>query len=297
MKFDIIRAAKGMGARAVFLAKERSPELCFVGGVICILGAGYFTWNAKAKCEEVLKEHKENLERVKKTEEAVNSGEIDPEKYTSKMARADRRHYMMKTAVAFVKIFAPIVLLTLGGFTLFGKSTLIYKGRYLASAAICAEQNKYIKQLEEQIGEEKLKELSPKSPEDEGKPGVLKKPNEFWFDELSGNFIEGDGFANKNFLQMQEIFWDNKLQAEGAIFGNQVIKSLHLWTGSNKIRGTKKGQNCGWTLSKNPRDGAAGHISFGIDWENAPLEFFEKPVLIRLNWDATEIIDRAGLAA
>lgn len=290
MMFNVIRAAKSAGAKVVFFAKDKSPEICFIGGVAGVIAAGYFTWNAKAKCEKVLEEHRADMERIQEALDTVD-------RYTIQDAKADKRRYGMKAAVGFAKIFAPIVLLTLGSFTLFGKSTLIYKGRYLATAAVCAEQNKYIKQLEAQIGKKKLEELEPKTLEEFNSSDTLKSPTSFFFDSNSKNFERGDGYANRLFLMLQEQYWNDKLQSEGVIFGNQVIKALDLCTNNkNKyVKGTKKGQTYGWSTSEDPAHGADGCLSFGVNYD-LPDEYFEEGVLIKFNWDKTPILGRSGMS-
>lgn len=299
MKFDLVDTLKVVGKKTAFALKDKSPELCFIGGVGALIAAGYFVWNGKAKCEEILEEHKKNMDRVKETEEAVRNGDIDPQEYTPKQAAADKRHYCMKTAIAFVKVFAPIVILTITSIGLFGKSTAIYKSRYLASVAVCAEQSKYIKQLEEQIGEEKLEDLKIKSPDEpeDGERDPLIPPNSFWFDERSCNFVPGDPVANRTFLINMQNYYDDEVHHGVPVLGNDVIRALDIKTGNDPKapQGTQKGQIMGWTNSKNPADGAAGFVDFGCFDIHKNVDFGE-PILLTFNWDKTPIISRCGMS-
>lgn len=280
MKFDLIQAGRHLAGKAIFFAKDKSPEICFVGGIACIIGAGYFLWNAKGKCAEVLEEYRKDMEPVKEMEKLVESGVIPLERHKEAISniKKDRLAFGMKAAVAFVRIFAPVVLLTLGGFALFGKSTAIYKGRYLASAAVCAEQNRYIEELQKGEG---------------GELKIPKGPYVLWFDERSREFVPGDAEGNKMRLIRAITYAEDKRRTEGACFGNQFIKFLDLHTGNERIIGTQVGQIMGWSDSKNPEDGAAGYVDVGIDWDNTD---FGEPILLIPNWDKTPLWNRCGMA-
>ena len=293
MSFNLLTKARGLAGRAFLIAKDKSPELCFVGGIAAMVAAGYFVWNGKDKVRKALYDHKEAMAKIKEKEQQVKDGEISIEEYPLKEAKRARFRTNMKTAVAFVKIFAPIVLLSLGSVTLFGKSTAIYKGRYLASAAVITEQNKYIKSLEDQI-EGGLPE--GKTLHDTLAEMDLEGPFEFWFDERSREFDVSEYAHDTNkrtLLKMQRVLND-KLQAEWAMYGNQAIKYMDLHTGNeHSCIGTDAGQIKGWTLSENPDDGADGFIDFGIDWDNTD---FSQAVLIRFNWDKKPLPGRIGMA-
>lgn len=297
MKFDLINTAKSAASRVAFFMKDKSPELCFVGGVVSLIAAGYFVWNGKAKCEEAMKKHEERMKRIQELEEAVRKGALDPAEITPKEIKGQKRHYCMKTAVEFAKIFAPIAILTITSIGLFGKSTAIYKGRYLASAAVCTQQSKYIKQLEEQLGEDKVKELSTPV-KDPDTMVILAPPLSeapvFFFDCRSREWIDGDPEATKcNLKRLYNVANDLLRINKKGIFLNQIVKLLDLHTGTDCIIGTEQGQIYGWSMSKNPDDGADGYIDFGVDWDNTD---FSQDVLIRFNCDKRPLLGRSGMS-
>lgn len=292
---SILTTVKGIAARGFMIVKDKSPELCFIGGVVAMAAAGYCLWNGKEKVKKALDERTDAMADIKFKEQMVNDGELSPEEYPLKKAKSERFHTNMKTAVAFVKIFAPIVLLSVGSVALFGKSTSIYKGRYLASAAVIAEQNKYIKSLENQVVESTPGGLPEGMTLQEFLATLdLSGPYEFWFDERSREFIDGNYDANrKTLLRMYRILNDKK-RAEWALYLNQVIKYMDIHTGNeHSCMGTDLGQIMGFSMSKNPEDGAEETIEFGIDWDNTD---FSKPVLLRFNCDKKPLIGRVGMA-
>lgn len=283
---SILSSAKGFAGRALLFAKDKSPELCFVGGVIALIGAGYCLWNGKDKCRKILDDHKDSMAEIKEDETA--------EKCTPKQAKSRRFRTNMKTAVAFAKVFVPIALLSVGSVTLFGKSTAIYKGRYLASAAVIAEQNKQISALqgvlEGNLPEGKtIQDVLQEAGLDLGGPVY-----ELWFDERSREFILGDYDANRDtLLRMIRVLTD-KLHGEWAIYLNQIIKYMDLHTGNEHgTIGIDAGQIMGVSLSTNPEDGAVGEIDLGIDWEKTD---FAEPILLRIRCDKTPLLGRIGMA-
>lgn len=305
LNFNVLRPIKGAAQRALFFAKDKSPELFFIGGVVSMAAAGYFTWNGKAKCEKILDEYQENMKKVKEMEEAVKSGKVDPSEYGPKDAKRDRLYYGMKAAVGFARVIGLIVVLAGGSVLCFGRSTGTYKKRYLEGAAVIASQNQYIKQLEGQIGEEKLEEMKPKSPSEEtdGETLSFSGPFQFWFDETSHNFVPDDPEANRFFLWNAQQHLNDILELRtkngknGAVTGNEQLEYLDIHTGNdeNAPVGTQAGAIMGNSKSKNPRDKAAGYIDFGIWGINQNIDF-GKPILLTMNWDATPVLSRSGMA-
>lgn len=306
MKFNnIVTAAKSFGGRVAFKAKDKSPELFFIGGVVSMGLMAYKLWNAKTRCEEITEEYKQNIAKVEAMQERVRQGDIPADKYTPKQATSDKRKYGMKAAVAFAKVIVPIALLGFTSIGCFGKTTTILKGRNAVSAAVIAKQNQRIKELEEVVGEDKLKEIQPKSPKEETdkeKP-ITRPPHTYWFDERSENFIKGDPESNRFFLSHAQDIWTDELhrrtkdgQVKAAILGNEVIQYLDIKTGNpDGIVGTQEGAIMGWSMSKNPEDQADGYISFGCFNIHKDVDFGE-PILLEFNFDATPVLGRSGMS-
>ena len=287
---NALKAIRGFGGKVAFKLKDKSPEICFVGGVVSLAIGAYFLWNGKAKCEQITEEYEANIEKIEERIRQVQEGVIAPSAYTPEDAKKDKLHYGLKAAVAYARVIGAIALFEVGGTVLCGKAVGKYRKRFLAASGVIAQQAQRISQLEGMIDPEKLKEANPKSPFDEL---AFEGPFQIWFDERSRNFVSGNPQANKNFLWLAMNYWNNRLDIDDVVFLNQIIRYLDAHTGSDQIIGTQAGQIMGVTKSKNPKHGAVGHIDFGIDWDHTD---FSQPVLLTIPCDKTPVLSRCGMA-
>lgn len=297
-------------------AIDKSPEILFAGGVVCIVAAGVCLWKARPKYEEILKEHERVSAEIEKTVALNAAGECN---YPRKDAVSDRRQNMLRTAVAFVKLFCPIVLLAAGGIVMFGKSALIYKGRFLVAATVASQRAQWNAVLEDALGEEKVNELRAgevvgelNETDENGKwkdpkpiraePEALP-PFTYYFDKRCSTYRENDPVANRNWLNLMENDLTQKLRSRatgkrpGYLFLNEVMEALDLKPdeddpGNNL---TQEGQNYGWSYYKDPKlakkYGAEGRVSFGMLY----IEGDDPKIQLVMNCDPTPIIDRVDL--
>ena len=305
----MIGALIAQGRRFVI---EKSPELFFAGGVICLAAGAYGIWVARPKYEEALESHRSREERRKEAERTC------PE-YTPENSRQDRAHNWMKTAVEFGKIFGPPVICLTVAIVCFGKSTLIFKGRYLVAAAAFSQEAKWSAKLEEALGQEKVDELRAgekielmnfgpgdyaESHDVYVKPDVVPPFTYEFSDATCGEFRKDDPEANRTFLDGMEKTLTNTLRRRatrdkpGYMFLNEVLTALDIHTAGDETI-TQEGQIFGWTYYDDPKlnekYGCDGFISFGYRGQQRFIDGNEPAAMLHFNCDKTPIIDRCGI--
>jgi len=291
---------------------EKSPELFFAGGVICLAAGAYGIWTARPKYEEALEAHKAREERRKEAERNC------PE-YTPQNSSQDRAHNWMKTAVEFGKIFGPPVICLTVAVVCFGKATLIFKGRYLVAAAAFSQEAKWSAKLEKALGQEKVEELRAGNAVEVTNIGpdgqevtqdVYEKPDAvppftYEFSEAtSGLFRRDDPEANRTLLDGMEKTLTNTLRRRatktrpGYLWLNEVLTALDIHVaGDDTI--TQEGQLFGWTYYEDPKlnekYGCDGFVSLGYTDQQRFMDGDEPAAMLHLNCDKTPIIDRCGI--
>lgn len=308
-----------------FKAIDKSPELLIVGGVASLIAAGVCLWKARPKYEAVLDEHAEREAQIQEALERTKTEEIVTN-YTEKEAAADRRGNYMKTAVGFVKTFAPVVLFSLGAVACFVGSSSINKKRYLAMAAayttVAKNNAVYEKMLATLIGPEALAKLKAgeavsidgqpivmdndggdsadvKEPE---KVSFVEEPNQVYFDAASRHY-EKDAGSNAVFLTTMDNYFtqilrDRTTETEpGFVSKNEYLKAIDEPL-------TEDGQIMGWSNYSDPKMnelyGAAGYVSCGINDIHSPSHraMAEDPTnptfLLTLNVDKAPLLGRQG---
>lgn len=283
---------------------EKSPELFFASGVICLAVGVYGVWTARPKYEEALEAHKEREDRRKEAERNC------PE-YTPENSRQDRAHNWMKTAVEFGKIFGPPVICIVASIICFGKSTLIFKGRYLVAAAAFSQEAKWSAKLEEALGPEKVNELRADKVEIFNELDGVSTSETLYFpaedappftyefsDETSGLYRKNDPEANRTLVDGMEKTLTTTLRRRvrkdkpGRMYLNEVFGAIDLSPDPNDPdeKESQEGQLFGWTLYDDPKlnekYGCDGFVSFGYDPQTGLFHF---------NCDKTPIIDRSGI--
>jgi hypothetical protein len=302
-----------------FKAVDKSPEILIVAGVASLIAAGVSLWKARPKYEAILDRHAEEEAQI---EEALERAATEPvtEDYTEADAAQDRRGNYMKTAVAFVKVFAPVVLFGLGAVACFVGSSTINKKRYLTMASTYATMATNYESLQKALlaktGGVALDKLNGDDQQaaidNDGGEGIEKKDEvqqefpleatEMFFDAVSRNF-EKDRSANETFLGNHQKRFTEILQQRtgeyepGFITLNEVLKALDLPQ-------TEAGQILGWSNYPNPEDnikyGAAGFVSFGFREINniAHISNSYDPtspvLLLKFNCDKMPLIGRHG---
>lgn len=262
--------AKKFGTQILQL-KASSPQLMFVGGAAAGIGGVILACKSTLKLSDTLEgfeELKEKSNYALENKVADNEGNLYDEKAHAK----DQAIIRVKTILAVSKLYAPAAGLLLLSASLMTGSHVTLTRRNAAAAAAYASVdeafNKYRERVRTQLGADVddemrygSKQVSETIEGEDGKKKVVKHvrvgdgaPSMYakFFDEFSPNWVR-DPEYNRIFLQSQQSYFNQKLQAQGYVFLNDVYEALG-------IEKTKAGQIVGWRISK---DGD-NFVDFGI---------------------------------
>ena len=302
MKMDIKGLMNGT-TRAInkvgFQIKKHSPEILVVAGVVGTVTSAVMACKATTKAGDILEEHHEQMESIN---EVVA---MDRDDYTEEDHKKDTLIVYTQTAVKFVKLYGPSIILGTLSLACIVESHNILRKRNVALAAAYATVDKgfkeYRNRVVERFGKEidhelkyniKAKEFETVTVDEKGKEKVEKEivnvadPNLYsdyarFFDESCAGWSK-DAEANFTFLKCQQNYANNKLKAQGYLFLNDVYKMLG-------IPATKAGQIVGWIYDeKNPI--GDNFVDFGIlnvDVERvrAFVNGYERNILLDFNVD------------
>lgn len=319
MKFDEIKNnATRAFYRAGFKFKKHSPEILVVTGVVGTVVSAVMACKATTKINFVLEETKKQVDIVHEGVEKgevqgyMDNGEVGMVPYTVEDSKKDLAIVYGKTAMKFVKLYGPSVVLgtasigaILGGHNILRKRNLALAAAYTAvDTGFKQYRGRVIERLGEQMDKElqydiKAKEIEETITDKKGKEKTVTKtvevanpaaammsPYTFCFDETSNAWVR-DAEANKFFLLRQQDYANEKLKAKGYLFLNDVLEML----GFNR---TRAGQVVGWTYNEEHPNGD-NYIDFGIfDIHNEANRNFvnglEKSIWLNFNVDG-DIID------
>ena len=282
-----------------FQIKKHSPEILVVAGVVGTVTSAVMACKATTKAGDILEEHHEQMESIN---EVVA---MDRDDYTEEDHKKDTLIVYTQTAVKFVKLYGPSIILGTLSLACIVESHNILRKRNVALAAAYATVDKGFKEYRnrviERFGKEidhelkyniKAKEFETVTVDEKGKEKVEKEivnvadPNLYsdyarFFDESCAGWSK-DAEANFTFLKCQQNYANNKLKAQGYLFLNDVYKMLG-------IPATKAGQVVGWIYDeKNPI--GDNFVDFGIlnvDVERvrAFVNGYERNILLDFNVD------------
>lgn len=270
MSNAIITSITRNANKFIFKAREHSPEILSVVGVIGTITAAVLACRATTKVEDVLDEAQHDIDEIHETEYEDNTEE------TKELA-----HVYVRTGIDVVKLYAPAIglgVLSLGCMLM---STNILRKRNVAIAAAYATVDKAFKDYRgrviERFGDEVDKELrynlsTEKITETEvdpetGEERKVKKTahvingNELsdyarFFDDTSRYWVN-DSSKNLTFLKAQQRFANEHLIRHGHMFLNEVYDMLG-------IPRTKAGQRVGWIYDPEKNVEGDNYIDFGI---------------------------------
>lgn len=302
---NIMTAFAKKAAPLVFKVKRVSPELALFAGIGCGVAATVLACKATLKVEEVMSVHEEKIDKIHECWDKVQSGEIEPEKYTDLDHKKDLAVVYTQTGVDFLKLYGPSLALGTASIGLIIGGHYILKKRNVALIAaykvvsegfanyrkrVIAEHgeetdymykhNLYAEEVTEEAhvdadGVEhearKVKKLAVKDPNNNG-------PYAKFFDESSTEWSNVPEY-NMLFLRQTQNYYNDMLRAKGHVFLNEVYDALG-------IPRTAAGAIVGWVA------GGSGDnfIDFGIfDGDNTKARDFvngyEKSILLDFNVD------------
>lgn len=297
MKNNIKEKASRLIAKTSFKIKKHSPEILLATGIVAGVAGTVVACKATLKVDNVIKEHKENIEKIN---EGLTNEEYK-DLYNENDAKKDLTKAYAITAVKLVRLYAPAIALEAISIScLVGSHRILHKRNVALMTAYTVLENsykKYRKNVIDKLGKdaddefrlgikteevETTDEKGKKKKEivttvDENTPSVYAK----FFDELS-DYYRKDPNYNLLFLKKQQNWANDRLRAQGYLFLNDVYESLG-------IPKTPDGQFVGWIY--NPEDKTIdSYVDFGIyDGKDESKRRFvnglEKAILLDFNVD------------
>ena len=283
-----------------------------MAGIVGTVASAVMACKATTKATKVVEETKKD---IKIMHEALEEGETRMgEPYSEDAFKKELASSYVHTGIEIVKLYAPAVCLGALSLTSIVASNNILRKRNVALAAAYATVDKgfkeYRNRVVERFGKEVDKELrynlkatqiQETVVDENGKEKVVTKTiyesdepkvSDFAkiFDEQSPYF-QKDADANRFFLQSQQAYANNLLQARKYLFLNDVYKLLGF-------EPTKAGQVVGWIYDPNNRD-RDNFVDFGLcDFSRPSVKEFmqghERAVILDFNVDGN-ILDNAPI--
>ena len=254
--------------RSLLLLKKHSPEILMGIGVIGTVVSTVMACKATLKAEGVIAEAKEKLEKVKRVNETV-----DKEKYTELDYKKDLTVVYAQTAVDFIKLYGPSLVIGLSAIGCMLSAHGIMRKRNLAIIAAykAVEESfaKYRKRIVEDWGIEKdfeykngIRHTLVNELDGEGKPTekinvvTTLDPNAYsqyarFFDEASTQWQKLPEY-NQMFLKCQQNHANDLLHSRGHVFLNEIYDMIG-------VPRSKEGAVVGWV-----RGAGDDFVDFGI---------------------------------
>ena len=273
-KTEIMKSVSGVANKTVMKLKKHSPEILVVAGVVGAVASAVIACKATTKVSRITEEAKDSIDTI---HESVKNG-VTPagEAYSEDDSKKDLTLVYVQTGIKYAKLYAPAVILgTLSVSSILASNNILRKRNVALGAAYAAIDKSFkeyrgrvIERFGEQVDHELKYDLKAKKFEEvetdpeTGKTKKVKKtvvvadPNlqsdyACYFDQKSRNY-ETNMDYNRMFLKAQQQFANDKLQARGHIFLNEVLDDLD-------IPRSPAGQIVGWT-----KDGPDGYVNFRI---------------------------------
>lgn len=274
-KNEIIATVNSKVSKLSFKFKKHSPEIFIISGIVGGIAAAVMACKATTKAGKVIDKAKDDLDMI---HAAIDGRVPAKENYTEEESKKDITKVYVSTGLSLVKLYAPAVVLGGLSITAILYSNNILRKRNVALAAAYATVDSsfkdYRNRVIERFGDEVDKELKynikpltvqEKTVDENGNEVVTEKtvkvadPGEHnmytrIFDESSCYWSKTPDY-NQMFLIGRERYANDKLNAQGYLFLNDVLEMLDLPR-------TKEGQMVGWV--KDPKIGRDDYIDFGI---------------------------------
>lgn len=282
-KKEFVTKLTRMFNKTAFKLQKHSPEILVVSGIVGLVGSAVIACKATTKINEITESAHEELDKIRDAGERIEAGETlklkDGSEYTAETNRRDLTIVYAQTAVKFVKLYAPAVILGGLSITAILAGHNITRKRNVALAAAYAAVDKSFKEYRSRVidrfGEALDKELlynvrseeiTEKKDNEDGTVTEetkmanivdhdLNSPYAKFFDEGCEGWTKDPDY-NMMFLKDQQRYANDMLQAKGHLFLNEVYDLLG-------IQRTKAGQVVGWVYDeKNPV--GDNFVDFGI---------------------------------
>lgn len=284
MKTDILTTMKRSINMTGLKFKKHSPEIMVVAGVVGMVASAVMACKATTKVSQIVDDTKEEIAQVHRTLENPVLQEKFVEKfgeeYTEEQSKKDLTIIYAHSALKFVKLYGPAVLL--GGVSiasiLFSHNVLRKRNVALAAAYATIDKGfkeyrgRVIERFGEQLDRElkyniRAKEVTEVTVNEDGTqetttktvevadPNALRSDYAKFFDEYCDGWTK-DAEMNLVFLKHQQSMANKILQDQGYLFLNDVYKMLG-------IQPTKAGQIVGWVYDEENQTGD-NYVDFGL---------------------------------
>lgn len=270
---EIMNSASRSAHKVGFKLKKASPEILVVAGIAGVVASTVMACKATTKAGDVVAAHNKEMDKMRR------ASELKPADYTAEDVKKDTVIVYTQTAVKFIKLYGPSVVLGAASIACIVGSHNILRKRNVALAAAYTAVDKGFKEYRnhvvERFGEEldkelryniKAKEFEETTVDSKGKEKTVKKtvsvadPNEYSdyarvFDNGSYGWSK-DAESNLIFLKQQQNWANEVLKSKGHLFLNEVYDMLN-------IPRTKAGQVVGWIYDEKHPTGD-NFVDFGI---------------------------------
>lgn len=330
-KTEIMNSITRTFYKANFQLKKHSPEILVISGIVGMTASAVLACKATTKAGAIIEETKNSMHDLhlvslaagieSKNKDAFTHEDIekinllkkreDVKSYTKDDLKKDTTITYAQTAVKFIKLYGPAIVLSIASITSILAGHNIIRKRNVALAAAYATVDKSFKQYRshvvERFGDEldkelryniKAKEIEKTVTDEKGKEKKVKEvinvaddPNKYSdfariFDEYCVGWSK-DPESNLVFLKQQQNWANEKLQSKGYLFLNEVYEMLGFPI-------TKAGASVGWIYDKNDPVGD-NFVDFGIYNMNSQkahdfVNGYERSIILDFNVDGP-IID------
>lgn len=297
---NVTNAVQRVAGKQILVVQKHSPEILTAVGIIGFGATIVTACTATLKVDDILTEHKEQIEKI-------NAVAEDPEyqdQYSEKDAVKDKTIVYIQTGVKMAKNYLPSI--TLGalsiGCILSAHNILSKRNVALLAAYKASEEafNNYRDNVKDELGEEKDRQflyglektkVEEIVTDDKGKEKKIKKEIEVsngkiasqyarFFDEYNPNWTN-DPDQNRWFLNKVQDQMNDRLRSVGHVFLNEVYEALGF-------KHSSAGALVGWIYDD--KDGEDNFIDFKIfDGSNfakrAFVNGYESSILLDFNVD------------
>jgi hypothetical protein len=278
MKFIPTSLSRVVG-RQLLVVQKHSPHILFTAGVVGVVTSAVLASRATLKLAPVLEEAEYEINSVK-TELKHRKGQY----------QKDLTYVYTKNSLEVIRLYAPAVIIGTVSIGLLTGSHIQLTRRNTALtaayAAVSTAYESYRERVREEIGTDRETELyhsiSLKKVMVESKTAEIMAadPNTWspyarFFDEASINW-QKNAELNRNFIQCQQNWLNQKLHAVGHVFLNEAYDALGL-------ERSGAGAVVGWLLDAN----GDNYIDFGL-YEASSARFInglERNVILDFNVD------------
>ena len=265
-------------SKLVIQAQKNAPQLLFTGDIMTGIASTVAACRATLKVQDVITEAEKSKAHIAEGVR-INKESEGAIQYSSQDRNRDTLVLYIQTAVKFGKLYGPAVVLGVASVAMLTKSHRILNERNAGLAAALTATTtafeEYRRRIVDEYGEEKDRELRhgkvlveesviDKNGKDTGRTKQVPKAAGVsmyarLFDRDNNNWTHASPETNLFFLRCQQNWLNDRLQARGHVFLNEVYDSLGM-------ERTPAGAVVGWIRGEGDNE-----IDFGV-WRDSNME-------------------------